>query len=82
MFQVVSAGFWCGNVPHEWFPRLQTTFAQLRIGLVGDGGTERHIWPTEMVEIATLCEFDETSLSPVTHIWVTLSDFFTLFTLK
>ncbi len=39
-------------------------------GGVGQGGTN---WPTEIVEIAKHYEFD---LSPVTHIWVTLSDFF------
>jgi hypothetical protein len=35
---------------------------------------------TEVMEMATLQEFDETdrfSLPPVTHIWATLSDFFT-----
>jgi hypothetical protein len=44
-------------------------------------------WPTEVVEIATLYEFYEndrffTTVPPVTHIWVTLSDLFTQFTIK
>jgi hypothetical protein len=42
-------------------------------------------WPREVVEMATLCEFDEIIDSlptSVTHLWVTLSDFVTHFTLK
>jgi hypothetical protein len=43
-------------------------------------------WPTEVVVITTLCEFDEnawdSSLPSLAHIWITLSDFFCTLTLK
>jgi hypothetical protein len=47
--------------------------------LVGEEGCCGTNWPTEIVEKATLYEFEkmiESSLPPVTHIWVILSDFF------
>jgi hypothetical protein len=53
---------------------------------VGGGGSCGTNWPTEVVEMATLCEFDENDRFFITfcelYIWVTLSDFFKHFTLK
>jgi hypothetical protein len=55
--------------------------------LGGGGGVRYGInWPIEVVEIATLCEFDENDRFFTTFCdpyWVTLSDlFFTRFTIK
>ncbi len=53
---------------------------------MGGGGRFGTNWPTEVVEMTTLREFDEMidfSLPSVAHTWVTLSDFFfTHFILK
>jgi hypothetical protein len=54
------------NIPQHLF--LQT----------GKEGNLGHICDTELVRIAAFYEFDEndnSSLSLVTHMWVTLSDF-------
>jgi hypothetical protein len=49
----------------------------------GGGGRCGTNWPTEIVEKATLYEFEKndrfSSLPPVTLIWVTLSDLFYTF---
>jgi hypothetical protein len=55
--------------------------------LQGGGGVQWDKWPTEVVEITTLYEFEENDIfcitvPLVTHIWITFSNCFTHFTIK
>jgi hypothetical protein len=62
----------------------QTSGKTIFQSLVKGGGCCGTNGPTEVVEIATLCEFDESDRFSTTFcdpVWVTLSDFFTHFTM-